>query len=370
MFKSVVLALALFASPVSSVGPHHDALEHYTFADYVKDFHKVYSNDELKEREEIFIKRRDAIIAHNKLKTTWTENVNDLTDMTPAEKEARRGIDKALMFKSRSLTTGRRPKPPTEYPTSVDWRDVPNVVTSVKNQGHCGSCWTFAATEALESHIAIQTGLLFTLSEQEFASCVLNPNQCGGTGVCEGATMELAYQYAMDNGLVTEWTTPYISYDGKDFDCTLTDDTPARVATISGYTTVTTNSYDELMDAIVNVGPIGITVDASQWSSYSGGVFDGCNQDDPDLDHGVLLVGYGTDDELGDYWLVRNSWGPAWGEKGYIRLARTSDEAGRCGVDTNPEDGVGCLDGPANATVCGTCGILYDASYPTGGALA
>jgi cathepsin L len=149
----------------------------------------------------------------------------------------------------------------------------------------------------------------------------------------------------------------------------LTADSPARVAAISGYNIITSNSYSELMDAIANVGPVGITVDASQWSSYSGGVFDGCNQENPDLDHGVLLVGYGTDDELGDYWLVRNSWGPAWGEKGYIRIARTDDEENRCGVDITPADGTGCKDGPANVTVCGTCGILYDNSYPTGGAL-
>jgi cathepsin L len=208
MMKSVVLALALLSSSVSAVAPHHDTLETYTFADYVRDFHKTYSKDELLEREQIFLKKRDAIIAHNKMKSTWTENVNELTDMTPAEVEARRGIDKAMMFKARSRPTGRVPKPlPADLPASVDWRDK-GVVTSVKNQGHCGSCWTFAATEALESHIAIETGLLFTLSEQEFASCVENPDECGGTGGCEGATMELAYQYAVDNGLVTEWTTP------------------------------------------------------------------------------------------------------------------------------------------------------------------
>ena len=196
---------------------------------------------------------------------------------------------------------------PRDLPTSVDWRDK-GVVTPIKDQGHCGSCWTFAATECLESKVAIDTGLLFTLSEQEFVSCVENPEQCGGTGGCEGATMELAYEYAMANGLVTEWTTPYTSYNGDDGKCPLTDLTPLRSATISGYEVTKSNDYDSLMQAVATTGPVSITVDASKWSTYEGGVFDGCNQETPELDHGVLLVGYGTDPAAGDYWLVRNSW--------------------------------------------------------------
>ena len=89
------------------------------------------------------------------------------------------------------------------------------VVTPVKDQGYCGSCWTFAATECLESHVAISTGTLFTLSEQQFVSCVENPDQCGGTGGCSGATMELAFEYAMENGLFTEWTYPCGSHTKK-----------------------------------------------------------------------------------------------------------------------------------------------------------
>lgn len=89
---------------------------------------------------------------------------------------------------------------PRGLPASVDWRDS-GVVTDVKNQGFCGSCWTFSATEALESAVAIATGELYTFSEQEFVSCVENPDECGGTGGCDGATMELAFEYAMENGM-------------------------------------------------------------------------------------------------------------------------------------------------------------------------
>lgn len=91
-----------------------------------------------------------------------------------------------------------------------------------------------------------------------------------------------------------------------------------------------------------------------------------CDQTSPDIDHAIQLVGYGTDASLKmDYWLVRNSWTGSWGEQGYIRIARTSSEQTRCGTDKSPGDGNGCKGGPAQITVCGTCGILIDSCYPT-----
>jgi len=105
-----------------------------------------------------------------------------------------------------------------------------------------------------------------------------------------------------------------------------------------------------------------LSVDAASWSAYEEGVFDGCNQTNPDLDHAVQLVGFGTDSQFGDYWLVRNSWAPLWGENGYIRLRRTPVE--RCGVDVTPSHGDGCRGGPPTEYVCGTCGVVYDALYP------
>lgn len=98
--------------------------------------------------------------------------------------------------------------------------------------------------------------------------------------------------------------------------------------------------------------------------AYSSGIFDGCNQENPDIDHAVVLVGYGSDNGR-DYWTVRNSWSPSWGEIGYIRVLRTEDEENRCGMDTNPQDGTACAGDDEPKRVCGTCGILYDSCYPT-----
>ena len=103
-------------------------------------------------------------------------------------------------------------------------------------------------------------------------------------------------------------------------------------------------------------------VDASAWSSYESGVFSGCNATNVDIDHAVVVVGYGSDAQLGDYWLVRNSWSPSWGEQGYIRLTRSADT--ECGIDYSPADGTGCTGGPSQVKVCGPCGLFYDVSYP------
>lgn len=118
------------------------------------------------------------------------------------------------------------------------------------------------------------------------------------------------------------------------------------------------------MEAVAFSGPISVVVDGSTWGSYRGGVFDGCS-DDPDLNHAVQLVGYGQDQRTMElYWLIRNSWGTSWGENGYMRLKR--DPFPNCGTDNKPQEGTGCKGGPHYVTVCGTCGILYDTSYPTG----
>src|SRR5690606_21016880 len=120
----------------------------------------------------------------------------------------------------------------------------------------------------------------------------------------------------------------------------------------------------------------------SRWSTYESGVFDGCNQNQPDINHAVLLVGYGEDSQHGPYWLVRNSWSPTWGDAGYIKLRREKESESkrlfisfgfkntyhhktvRCGIDMSPHRGTACQGGPPTVKVCGTCGILYDVCYP------
>jgi cathepsin L len=195
--------------------------------------------------------------------------------------------------------------------------------------------------------------------------CAPNPESCGGTGGCSGATAEIAMDYvAGSRGLYQEYQYSYASYYGQNFECALPG-LSAPVASISGFSQLAANNYTDLMNAIAFQGPIAVSVDASTWHAYESGIYNGCNQAQPDINHAVVLVGYG--EENGEkYWLVRNSWSASWGEKGYIRLRRSSDEEQNCGTDVTPQDGTACAGQNDPVKVCGTCGILFDSSYPLG----
>jgi len=332
-------------------------LEGYTYEDYVSEFDKMYTPEEYQVRKDIFLENLNKIKAHNRnpLKT-WKEGVNKYTDSTLAERASLKGYKKIPSSPSYNYVPNTIE---SKAAPSVDWR-TKGVVTPVKDQAQCGSCWTFAATEALESQWAKRTGNLIVLSEQQILDCTPNPQQCGGAGGCEGGTAELAYERLIQlGGLTTEALYPYKSGRGSNFICK--NPLPAPVAKLVNYTKLPENQYEPLINAVTNVGPIAISVDAD-WDHYESGVYDGCSKENLDIDHAVILDGYGTDPLLGDYWLVRNSWGLSWGEKGYIRLAKSSEV--KCAIDTTPEDGSGCTDGPSQVTVCGTCGILYDTCYP------
>merc|ERR1711988_1089511 len=184
-------------------------------------------------------------------------------------------------------------------PESVDWRKQ-GKVTPVKNQGGCGSCWAFSATETVESAYAIATGKLIELAPQTYVNCVENADQCGGTGGCEGATMELAFNLTAKTGIALESDMPY---EGRDAACS----SYKAAVKVGGYVKNPVNDAAALETAVATKGPQAITVAAEPWMSYGGGIFKGCStgaSDGATLDHGVQLVGYSK-----DYWIVRNSWG-------------------------------------------------------------
>ena len=297
-----------------------------------------------------------------------------MTDRTMEELNSFKGMHSGLLYQShkrRQLSGSKFSANISSLPKSVDWRSK-NVLTPVKNQGQCGSCWTFASTETIESHVAIKTGVLQELSEQFILDCTPNPKQCGGTGGCQGGTAELAYTRLKElGGIPGEYTYPYISGTGQAGKCHGLPLPPASphhggpmaAAKITGHVSVTSNSYSDMINAVATVGPLAISVDAGAWHDYESGVFNGGNATNPTLDHLVQLVGYGNEDGH-DYWIVRNSWTPLWGEDGFIRLAKFGEGKEPCGIDINPLDGNGCKGGPPTVKVCGQNGMLFDGVYP------
>ena len=224
-----------------------------------------------------------------------------------------------------------------DLPESVDWR-AKGVVTPVKNQGSCGSCWSFSVTGAIESANAIATGKLVELSEQELVSCAKN-----GNAGCRGGDMKLAMDWIIWNGGIdTEEDYPYHGMLNPWPFCRRKKQTGDKAVNISKYQQVLQNDNKQLLAAVATNGPISVGIDATgPFQFYKGGVIPAKVCGDQ-LDHGVLLVGYGVDDETKKpYWLVKNSWGKSWGEDGYFKLERLMDA------------------GP------GSCGISMEAIYPT-----
>lgn len=178
--------------------------------------------------------------------------------------------------------------PENELPKSVDWSTDDNRLhksasTPPYNQASCGSCWAFAATEVLESAVAINNGSLTKLSPQQLVSCMPNKDDCGGKGGCEGATAELAFAHWFSSEAVSAKT---MAYTGSDSECK--EGSAAKAASITGWKKLPENDYLSILNAIAKVGPLVISVDAGAWSGYGGGIFHD-NSYDNDINHAVVL---------------------------------------------------------------------------------
>jgi len=325
--------------------------------------HREYDEVDLQARMALFEQRLEEVKRHNAQPgVSWLAGINKFSDFTDSEYKALLGHRpirrQAAPAESNSFLQLSPSKNTVE---TVDWRTLTGT-TSVKDQGACGSCWAVAAAGAMEMHGEI-AGKAITVSHQQLVDCTPNPQSCGGTGGCDGATTELAFKYAVEKGL--QAADDYQSHDGT---CSDSDTTSHPALNIASFVTLPVNKQAPLEQALSDKGPVAVSVDAGSWGSYSSGVFDQCDKN-AIINHAVLAMGFGTDSTLGKYWLIRNSWGADWGEEGYVRLKKLdTDEgdAGNCGIDNKPLDGVGCVGGPDELPVCGMCGVLSDSAYPEG----
>lgn len=213
-----------------------------------------------------------------------------------------------------------------EVPESVDWREK-GAVTRVKNQGTCGSCWAFSATGALEAAHFIKTGQLIELSEQNLFDCATVEAGYENGNCSVGGTAAEAYRYVEDHGIDTEAAYPYIEEKEPYPNEACKFDNASVATTAIGHFGLPEGDEERLKVAVATVGPVSVAINAGHdgWRQYVGdGVYyeEDCPCTEDDIDHAVLVVGYGTQEDGGDYWIVKNSWGESMQNKGYIKMAR------------------------------------------------
>jgi len=272
------------------------------------------------DRFNIYKTNLDLITAHNNGSTGWKMGINQFADLTPAEFKAYLGLKPRDNSYIRSVNVEVLADSPVN---DIDWVSK-GAVTPVKDQAQCGSCWAFSTTGSVEGAVQVKTGRLTSVSEQQLVDCA---GSSGNQG-CNGGLMDDAFNWIVSHrGIGSEASYPYTARDGT---C---KDVPS-VSTISGYKDVQQGSEDALMNAL-GQQPISIAIEADQSSFqfYKSGVFTGpCGQQ---LDHGVLLVGSGSDGGQ-DYWRVKNSWGASWGDNGFIRMIRGKNMCGLSNMASYP----------------------------------
>lgn len=323
IFVVVLLSVICSAYAISLFNLAQDEWEEY------KTRHGKKYNNEIEDRfrMKIYLENRHKIAKHNTQAEGFSLAMNKYGDMLLHEFTSRvNGYRRDLRNASLHLLQAGTFITPeyVKVPDSVDWREK-GAVTPVKDQGQCGSCWSFSATGALEGQHFRKTGKLVSLSEQNLVDC---SGKYGNEG-CNGGLMDNAFQYIKENdGIDTEKTYPY---EAEDDTCRYKPGN--KGADDKGYVDVPTGDEQKLKEAVATHGPISIAIDASHESFqfYSKGVYVEKKCSPTELDHGVLLVGYGTENGK-DYWLVKNSWGTTWGDGGYIKMAR--NKKNQCGVAT------------------------------------
>ncbi|XP_076942838.1 cysteine proteinase mucunain-like [Bidens hawaiensis] len=278
-------------------------------------------------RFQIFKDNLRFIDEHNAGGHSYKLGVNKFADLTNEEyRMTYTGVKKIDGKKKTLVNKGKSDRyafrSGDSLPDAVDWRDH-GAVTEVKDQGSCGSCWAFSATGSVEGINQIVTGDLISVSEQELVNCDTSYNEG-----CNGGLMDYAFEFIINNGGIdTEEDYPYTGVDGR---CDANKKN-AKVVTIDGYEDVPVNDESSLKKAAANQ-PIAVAIEAGgrEFQFYTSGIFTGsCGTA---LDHGVLVVGYGTENGK-DYWIVKNSWGAPWGESGYLRMERNIKEnTGKCGI--------------------------------------
>jgi len=329
MLYTVLFAIATLCYAIDMPDTSSEGHMMVAFEEFIEKFEKVYENEAHRmERWGIFRRNLLKIEELEREQPRATFGITRFMDLThhefskihsgcfnhfAREDEARKELEQQGLNRDQEYT----------YSGSVDWT-TQGAVTDVKNQGNCGSCWSFSTTGALEGAHAIKTGNLIPLSEQNLVDCsILNAG-------CDGGSMALAFFYTERHPLESEADYPYVSGDTSKAGTCNYDSSKGQVGA-SDYTMVTANSASALMSALDN-GPVSVAIQADQpvFQFYTGGIITEASCGTT-LDHGVLAVGY-SDSE--GFFKVKNSWSADWGESGYVRIGNSNDNI--CGILSQP----------------------------------
>jgi C1A family cysteine protease len=290
---------------------------------YLAEHGKSYiTNEEFAARKDLWAETEAFIKEHNSLiGRKFTVGHNKMSDWTEYE---------------RTQILGYRPPQDEEPETwleptnadSVDWR-TKGAVTPVKDQGQCGSCWTFSSTGALEGAHAIATGELLSFSEQQIVDCANVKHGYVSFG-CNGGNQSVAFKYLEKHNAELETVYKYTAKNGS---CAY-DKASTTAVDVSTYTNVTKNNVSQMKTAVAQQ-PVSVSIEADKrvFQQYTSGIFDSADCGTK-LDHAVLVVGYGSDNGT-DYWIMKNSWGTVWGDQGYMKV-QIEDGAGICGIQMGP----------------------------------
>jgi cathepsin F/cysteine peptidase B len=330
----VVVFAALVAVAVASSVEDDKRL----FADYMHTFGRTYAPAEEAHRFQCFRQNLVIIAERNAAgKGQETHGINQFTDLCPKEfakyylglrpSNATKAAVPALFNKAELAGAC----------SSIDWR-TKGVVTPIKNQGQCGSCWSFSATGNMEGQWAKAGHSLVSLSEEELVQCSASAGNMG----CNGGLMDQAFEWVASNGGInSEAAYPYTSGGGVTGTC-IRSKLAGKVAAFPSHKDLP-NSENQMAAWACTGGPIAIGVDATSWQTYTGGIMTNCQG--TQMDHGVLIVGFDATNSP-PYWTIKNSWGVSWGESGYIRVAMGSDQ---CGLTQAPSTSIAGTPGPGPA---------------------
>eukprot|EP00397_Hematodinium_sp_SG-2012_P042358 GEMP01046836.1.p1 GENE.GEMP01046836.1~~GEMP01046836.1.p1 ORF type:complete len:341 (+),score=59.48 GEMP01046836.1:128-1150(+) len=326
MTRFVTLALLLCANAIESPAiPRWDEWRKIFRQDHANDYDETL-------RKGIFEANAEIVKAHNRKNVSWLMELNEFADWTWEE-----FASEVLMTlpQNCSATTSEAAKPTQDLPDSIDWVEK-GAVTEVKDQGQCGSCWTFSTTGVLESHNYLTNGNLTTLSEQQLVDCAGDFNNHG----CNGGLPSQAMEYVrFRGGLETEADYPYRAVDGTCYS------KPSLSAVhVEGVVNIT--SEGQITETLALIGPVSIAYEVvSSFMLYRSGVYDPatapgekCGNRADQVNHAVLAVGYGHDaDSDKDFFKVKNSWTKFFGEDGYFRIIRGVNACGLADCASYPK---------------------------------